>query len=128
METVRGEVFLWWAAGVAIGVGPRYPESGCLRLLPPREHARFWVRPSDPATWPHFVVSLLDALDEWGSGFLWPRSGSWPLPDRSQSYNEGVRDVLLQGGGIPGGWEGAVRFDREDEDALVAVLYASLAF
>jgi hypothetical protein len=128
MEAVRGEEFLRWTAEVAIGFDPRYPESGCLRLLPPREHARFWALPSDPATWPHFVASLLDALDKWVSGFLWPRSGRWPLSDRSQSYNEGVRDVLLRGAGIPGGWEGAVRFDREDEDALVAVLYASLAF
>jgi hypothetical protein len=39
-----------------------------------------------------------------------------------------VRDVLLRGAGIPGGWVGAVRFDRGEEDALVAVLYASLAF
>jgi hypothetical protein len=34
----------------------------------------------------------------------------------------------LRGAGIPGGWEGAVRFTREEDDALVAVLYAALAF
>jgi hypothetical protein len=39
-----------------------------------------------------------------------------------------VRDVLLRGAGIPAGWSGAVRFDRDEEDALLAVLYAYLAF
>jgi hypothetical protein len=125
MEAVRGEEFLQWASEVAIGFDP---ESGCLHLLPLRKHARFWVLPSDPATWPHFVVSLLDALDEWASGFLWPRYGRWPVSARSQSYDQVVRDVLLRGAGIPGGWEGAVRFTREEDDALVAVLYAALAF
>lgn len=85
--------------------------------------------PSDPSAWPHFAASLLDGLDEWDSGFLWPRSdGRWPDPAQSQSYNEGVRDVLLRGAGIPGGWGGAVRFGRDEEEALVAVLYAFLAF
>jgi hypothetical protein len=128
METVPGEDFLRWAAGVGIGFDPRYPESRCLSLLPPCEQARFWVLPSDPATWPHFIASLLDALDEWASGFLWPRSGTWPQPAQSQSSNESVRDVLLRGAGIPSGWAGAVRFHREDEHPLVAVLYAFLAF
>jgi hypothetical protein len=67
-------------------------------------------------------------LDEWHSGHLWPRSGSWPTPEQSQSYNEGVRDVLLKGAGIAAGWTGAVRFGHEEEDTVVALLYASLAF
>jgi hypothetical protein len=128
METVSGEDFLGWAAGVGIGFDPRYPECRCLSLLPPREHARFWVLPPDPAAWPYFAASLLHGLDEWDSGLLWPRSGRWPDPVQSQSYNEGVRDVLLRGAGIPGGWAGAVRFGHDEEDALVAVLYAYLAF
>jgi hypothetical protein len=129
MKTMPREDFLPWAAGVGIGFDPRYPQSGCLRLLPPREHARFWVLPSDPSAMPHFTASLLDGLDEWDSGFLWPRAGGhWPEPTQSHSYNEGVRDVLLRGAGIPGGWVGAVRFGHDKEDALLAVLYAFLVF
>src|SRR5262249_48920358 len=128
MEAVPSEDFLRWAATVGVGFDPHYPRARRLRLLPPCEHARFWVLPPDPPTWPHFAASLLAGLDEWDSGLLWPRSGRWPAPEQSQSYNEGVRDVVLKGAGIPRGWSGAVRFDREEEDALVAVLYAYPAF
>jgi hypothetical protein len=83
MEAVRSENFVRWAAGVGIGFDPRYPESRCLSLLPPRQQARFWVLPSYPATWAHFVASLLDALDciaENNAGFgLHPGSGSQRL-------------------------------------------------
>jgi hypothetical protein len=127
MELVPAVEFWKWAAGAAVGVDPRYPDSGCLSLLPPSAHARFWVVPGDPATWPHFIASLLGGLDEWETGLLWPRSGSWPKSDQSQSYNQGVRDVLLRGAGIGDGWSGAVRFGR-DEDALLAVLFAFVAF
>lgn len=72
MEAVPSEDFLCWAAGVGIGDHPCYPNSGCLSLLPPCEHARFWVLPPDPEDLPHFAASLLDGLDEWNSGFLWP--------------------------------------------------------
>jgi hypothetical protein len=129
MEMVPGEDFLRWAAGVGIGFDPRYPESGCLSLRPPREHARFWVLPPYPSALPLFATSLLDGLDEWDSGLLWPRSGGrWPDPAQSRGYSEGVRDVLLRGAGIPGGWAGAVRFSSDEEDVLVAVLYAFLVF
>jgi hypothetical protein len=125
MKPVAGEVFLRWIAGVGIGVDPN---SHCLRLLPSREHARFWVIPADPASWPHFLASLLSGLDEWDAGYLWPRFGRWPEPGRSPSYNAGVRDVVLRGAGVPGGWAGAMEFGRDDEDSLLAVLFAYLAF
>jgi hypothetical protein len=129
VETITSEAFLRWAAGGGIGFDPRYPQSGCLRLLPRREHARFWVLPPDPAALPHFTASLLDGLDEWDNGFLWPRSdGRWPDPAQTGSYSEGVRDVLLRGADIPAGWVGAVRFGRDEEDALLAVLYAFVVF
>lgn len=59
MKAVRHEEFARWAAGHGIGVDPRYPDSGCLTLLPPTKHARFWVVPGDLAAFPHFVASLL---------------------------------------------------------------------
>lgn len=128
MEAVPGEQFLRWAAGTGVGFDPRYPESPSLTLLPPREHARFWVLPADPATWPHFTASLLNGLDPWVSGFLWPSSGSWPNPLNSLSRNGRVRDVFLKGAGIPPGWAGALRFRRDEEDVLVAVFFAFLTF
>jgi hypothetical protein len=89
-----------------------------------------WLpQPPDPSTLPHFATSLLGGLDGWDRGLLWPRSdGRWPDPARSREYSEGVRDVLLRGAGIPVGWAGAVRFGCDEEDVLVAVLYAFLVF
>jgi hypothetical protein len=39
-----------------------------------------------------------------------------------------VREVVLRGAGIPDGWAGAVRVDRAEEPAVVAVLFAAMAF
>jgi len=128
MEAVSGAEFLRWAAGVGVGFDERYPDSRYLSLLPPRDHARFWVLPADPATWPHFAASLLSGLDEWAAGLLWPCAGDWPDSRRSKSYNEGVRDVVLRGAGVPDEWRGAVRFERDEENVLLAVLFAYLAF
>ncbi|MBN9524198.1 hypothetical protein J0H58_37755 [bacterium] len=74
------------------------------------------------------MASLLGGLDEWDTGLLWPRSGSWPQSAHSQSYHEGVRGVVLRGAGIPDGWAGAVRFERDEGDALIAVLFAAMMF
>jgi hypothetical protein len=128
MQAVSPEEFVRWAGGLGIGVDPRYPDSGCLSYLPPTDHARFWVVPDDPATWADFVGSLLGGLDEWSLGLLWPRSGRWPSSQRSQAYNERVRDIVLRGAGIPDGWAGAVRVDRAEEDVLIALLFAFMAF
>ena len=90
-------------------------------------HARFWVLPGDPATWPHFIASLLEGLDPVGSGPPAPL-GEW-LTRTIAVYNEGIFwDVVLRGVGVPDGATGAVRFDRDKEDALIAVLFAYLAF
>jgi hypothetical protein len=128
MQEVSGEEFLHWVASHRIGIDPRYPDSGCLSLLPPTDHARFWVVPGDPARWPHLAAALLGGLDEWETGLLWPRLGHWPQFGSSRSRNERVRDVVLRGAGIPEGWSGAIRFWRDEEDTLVAVLFAFMAF
>jgi hypothetical protein len=52
----------------------------------------------------------------------------WPRFEQSQSYNQGVRDVALRGAGIPSGWAGAIRFSKDEEDALLAVMFSYLAF
>src|SRR5262249_37065281 len=75
-----------------------------------------------------FAASLLGGLDEWATGMLWPRPGVWPSAAQSQSHNEGVRDVVLRGAGVPDGWRGALRFERDETDVLLAVLFANAAF
>src|SRR4051812_48249718 len=112
METVSTHDFLTWASERGIGFDPRYPDSRCLKLLGSLDQARFWTLPPYPETWPHFVASYLECLDEWETGCLWPRSGSWPESGQSQSYNAEVRDVLLRGAGVSDGWAGAIRVHR----------------
>lgn len=121
MEGVSADKFLSWAAGVGIGFDPRYPNSGCLSLLPPTGHARFWVLPNDPTTHPHFAAALVQGLDDWKTGYLWPRAGRWIPPGGSQP-------ITLRGVGVPFGSAAAVRFDRTAESELVAILCAYLAF
>jgi hypothetical protein len=128
MQAVSAEEFQQWAASHGVGVDPCYPKSDCLILLPPTNHARFWVVPGDPATWPYFVAFLLDGLDDWAAGLLWPRAGRWQQSGLSRSYNERVQDVVLRGAGIPDGWSGAIRFERGEKDALVAVLFPFMVF
>jgi hypothetical protein len=84
MQAVSSEEFVRCAADHNIGVDPRYPDSRCLTLLPPTDHARLWVVPADPATWPHFVASPLGGLAEWTTGLQWRRSGTWPKSGRPQ--------------------------------------------
>src|SRR4051812_8489550 len=127
MHALDGDGFLRWAAGVGVGLDPRFPDSERLCLLPPRDHARFWAVPSDPAAWAHFLATMLGGLDEWAEGFLWPRGGRWPRSAESGSRNERVRDVMLRGAGIPDGWSGAVRFARREEAELLTALFVVVA-
>ncbi len=127
-EAAASDAFLAWAAGVGVGFDPRYPDARCLGLLPPRDSARFWALPGDPGTWPHFAASVLGGLDRWEAGYLWPRPGRWPAAADSQSASERVRDVVLRGAGVPDGWAGAVRFGRSERPAVLAAVFAYLAF
>lgn len=128
MESVSRDEFLRWAGDVGVGLDQRYSEPRCLTLIPPRKHNRFWVLPPEPASWPNIIMAVLAGLDEWRVGFLWPRSGGWPDPKRLASPIDNVRDVILRGAGIPGGFAGAVRVRRDEEVALYAVLFAYLTF
>lgn len=126
MEAIPTAQFLTWAGGLHLGPHPDYPDH--LALLPPTDHARFWVLPCNPATWPHFVSAILDGLNPWVTGYLWPRSGRWPAAADHLTRNERVRQVTLRGAGISDGWAGAVRFDRAEVDVAVAVLCAFLTY
>lgn len=129
MQPVKGGDFLIWASGLGIGFDPRHPEAGCFCFLPPRQGcARYWTLAGDPATWPDFVAHFLDGVDPWATGFLWPREGKWPPPPKPSFLTDEVCAVVRRGAGIPEGWPGAVRFERTERTAIVAVLFAHLTF
>jgi hypothetical protein len=128
MEVLSNEDYLNWAASVGIGFDSRFPGAQVLGFHPARYFARFWTLPDDPGAWPHFASCLLRGLDEWGAVYLWPRSGQWPRTEKDSSRNERVRDVILRGAGIPTGLSGAIRFSRNEEDTILALIFASFAF
>jgi hypothetical protein len=128
MQAISSEEFLEWAAGVGIGFDERFADAQCLGFLPPRDHARYWLLPDGAEQWPHFLASVINGLERWSWGFLWPRSATWPMAARSASYNERIRDVVLRAAGIPDGWPGAIRVERAEKDTLLAVLFVYLAF
>ena len=110
MKPVSSDDFLKWAALVGITNDPVYPDSGVLRLLPVGEHSRFWVNPSDPVQWPHFVDSILSDLGSEGR------------------LNESIQRIMLQGAGIQPVWSGAIRVSSDELDAVVTVCFAYLSF
>jgi hypothetical protein len=128
MEMVSAAEFLRWATDRGIGFDERYPDAHCLGFVPPRDFARFWALPKAPSTWPDLAATVLEGLDDWSYGFLRPRSGEWPGTDQASSPQEGVRRFVLRSAGIPEGWPGAVRFSRDEEDAIVSILFIYLTF
>jgi hypothetical protein len=126
-EAVSVDEFLSWAAAARIGFDPRYPDSNCLVLLPPRESTRSWEVPEQAYPIPHFVETVLDGLDRWEVGYLWPRIGRWPTWKDPGLANERVRDVVWRGLGMPSRWAGAGRVGHDERPVVVAALFASLA-
>jgi hypothetical protein len=124
---VSADDFLAWAAGADIGFDPRYPGTDCLSLLQYREPSRFWVLPDHPYSIPHLVEAVLDGLDRWEAGYLWPRIGKWPTWADPGLPNERVRDVVWRGLGMPDGWAGAAHVGHDECPTVVAALFASLA-
>lgn len=127
VEAVSAADFLAWAAGVGVGFDPRYPDSGCLAVLPPRGWSDSWDVPEQPYPIPHFVETALDGLDPWEVGYEWPRAGRWPAWEADPGLpNERVRDAVWRVLGLPSGWAGAARVSRGERAVVVAVLFASL--
>jgi hypothetical protein len=126
MQLVSTEDFLQRIHEIGLGFDPAFPSY--LRLQTSGESTRFWLLPYDPATWIHFIWMFLKRIDEWHSGYLWPREGTWPEgKDYMNPYGR-VREVLFQGTGIPAGWNGAVHFDHSEIEKVTAALYVFLVF
>ncbi len=126
-EAVPADAFLAWAAEAGIGFDPRYAGANSLGLLPGGESSRFWELPGHPYSAPYLVRAVLDGLDRWDFGYLWPREGRWPAAGATPLPSEQVRDVVLRGAGMPDGWAGAARVSRSEQLAVVAALFAALA-
>ncbi len=123
---ISTDEFLKWAHGVGVGFDPRYTNTNWLRLLPPRESSRFWVLPDHPCAIPHLIGAILDGLDEWKAGYLWPRAGRWP-PFTDAFLHESVRDIIWRSAGMPDAWTGAAHVACDEVHGVIAALFASVA-
>ena len=128
MDLVTADQFLSWLNTTSIAFDGRYEEPRCLVYFPYRTFHRFWEVPPQASNVPHFVSTLLDGMDAWGSCHVWPRGGLWPSAHRHEQVGDRVRRLILSAAGIPEGFSGAVRFDAADLDRLVTVAFAYLSF
>ena len=126
MQPISTETFLEQAKAVDIGYDPRYLAAQSLVFLPPNTHSRFWVRQDKPSRWPHFVTSLLHAAGTAGTVLACPRRGIWPNPATARHPLARTQAVLTTALGIPSGWRGAIEFDSNDREQLIAVLVVQL--
>ncbi len=124
---VSAREFLVWAARKEIILDDRYSsEQQVLVFKPYRTFDRFWERPVEPGGLAHFLKSVLDAIPEWQSCYLWCRNGSWTAT--AESEGDLVITTVYRGAGVPERWHGAIQFQRPDLAAVLAVLFVHCAF
>ncbi len=129
MESVAANEFLTWIHRRGLKAQPSgYPEGYSLRIDAARRFSHFWTFPRDPIGLPAFFARILTALDPWSFGFLWPTTGFWPAAAQPEWWGFGVCDIVLKAAGIPNGWTGAMRFERDELSAVVAVGFVHLLF
>jgi hypothetical protein len=126
MQPISKDTFLEQATAAGIGYDPRYSAAQSLIFLPPNEHSRFWVRPDQPSRWPHFVTSLLTAAGAGDSVLACPRRGTWPTLATARHPLDRTQALIIEALGISSGWSGAIGFDPNDRDRLIAVLVMQL--
>jgi hypothetical protein len=128
MKAIASDEFLHSLAECNIAFDQRYSDADWITFRQPTNYSRFWVNPLEMSALTHFAGCLIDNLDDWESGFLWPRARRWPTSAQIQSYPDGVIDVVLRGTGVPDGWPGALRFRRRESGDLVSVMLVFMAF
>ena len=128
MHTLTAADFLRRAAEVGVGFHPDYPHSNSPTFLPLGGRSVFWERPEDEAAVPAFLITLLDGLDEWEAGYLWPRCGRWSVY-KPTAYAARIASVsALRDVVQAGGCAGAVRVGHDDRPVVVAALAVSSVF
>jgi hypothetical protein len=59
---------------------------------------------------------------------LLPRFGDWPTAQPSDQWDYAVRDIILNGVGVPPGWSGAISFGPQELKNVIAILFAESVF
>jgi len=128
MKKYTEQDFLRWAGKHAIEVDSRYPQSAILRFEPDPDCDRFWQVPLEPECRPYFIVSILEAMGDWKSCFVWRHMGSWPSRPDPLRLNDRIEFGILKSIGLPMGTADVVRIDRSEIDPLITLIFSTSIF
>ncbi len=128
MEFITQERFLKRIRNLGIDFDERYPGSYSLDFTSHCDFARFWVLDVYPFNWPLLIDALMNALDPWDQGVLYPRLGQWPTFARNSPLELRAQGVMLKALGIPDGLQGASSFQQTEKDLLNAIMFIVMAF
>jgi hypothetical protein len=128
MNSLTENKFLKWAGRHGIGIDENYPDSAALSFVPDPDLNRFWEVPEEPERRPFFIELMLKVIGNWQSCYVWRHLGSWPEKPTSQSPNDKVEFQTLSGIGLPMGTTDIVKFEIEDIDRLVTLIFSTTIF
>jgi hypothetical protein len=128
MEFLDRESFLASARERGIVEDERYSPPRCLVYLPYREHDRFWEIPSGPTGAVYLALQLVRNFGDWRTVDLWPRGGQWPTVLAVTDHEEAIRTPVLTAAGVRPGWEGAIRYSRDEELQVIGIVAVQLMF
>jgi hypothetical protein len=101
---------------------------GTIDYPPGTSDSRFWVRPWHGARIVYFLKFMLNALDPWESLIICKQGGTGWRKTGSPNPMDDVYDLVVGATGVPDYSNGALRFTRTDETALLTLLLIQLLF
>jgi len=128
MKRYSEQKFLTWAGNHAIGMDSRYPQLAILNFEPDPDCDRFWEIPLEPERRPYFIASILEAMGDWSSCFVWRHMGSWPTRPDPLRLNDKIEFGILKSVGLPMGTADVVGFDRGEIDRLITIIFSTSIF
>jgi hypothetical protein len=120
----------FWRRVTALGIelDSRYPGAEALAFEAHTQFARFWVLDLYSYNWPALIAGLLETIDSWTEGLLWPRGGGWLITRQDAPPDVRTLDATLRAFGISNGVRGAALFQRQEQDLLSAVMFIQTVF
>ena len=128
MKTFPAAEFLAWADRAGLSLDPQYPASAVLMFRPDPQQDRFWEVPVEPERRPYFLLAFLELMGEWQECYAWRHLGGWPESADPRRIIDAVEWQILNGLGLPLGTADVVRFDRQEADKLVTLLFSTTVF
>ena len=128
MKRIEEKQFIKMIRQIGITVDSRYPETAELGFGKESEISRFWEIPEEARRIPYFVQTILSALDPWESVYVWKHMGSWFTSIKGERLNDDVQAVIYRGVGITENNADILKFNGNELEELVALIFNQLVF